>query len=206
MIPFDSCHECMLCNTKFTLFKRPRHCRNCGICICSNYDCCTVWSKKMIPETFNIKKESTVKVCTSCHALTKRFQHALLQGRYGSAVEMYLTGNINLRVPFAFKKQTKKKESMFPIHCAIEGQSEKLVRWLVDVQHCPIHVLSTGNTNRSSGGGGVTSSVMGAGADMIKSLNETLGSSNGNSSAKSKHDFVPTLRTSNGRSLIDIAM
>ena len=114
-------------------------------------------------------------------------------------------GNINLRVPFAFKKQNKKKESMFPIHCAIEGQSKKLVRWLVDVQHCPIPVLSTENTNRSIGGS-VTSSVVGARADMIKSLNETLGSSNGNSSAKSKHDFVPTLRASNGRSTIDIAM
>ena len=80
MVSFNSCHECMLYNTKLTLFKRPRHCCNCGICICSNYDCCTIWSRKMIPETFNIKKETTaIRVCTSCHALSKRFRHALLQ-------------------------------------------------------------------------------------------------------------------------------
>ena len=57
----------------------------------------------MIPETFNFKKESTVKVCTSCNSLTKRFQNALLNGRYGTALELFLTGNINLRVPFVFK-------------------------------------------------------------------------------------------------------
>ena len=103
MIPFESCKECMLCDAKFTMFTRPRHCRNCGICICSNYACSTVWPKSMIPETFNFKKESTVKVCTSCNSLTKRFQNALLNGRYGTGVELFLTGNINLRVPFVFK-------------------------------------------------------------------------------------------------------
>jgi len=68
-----------------------------------------------------------------------------------------------------------------------------LLRWLVDVQHCPIHVLSTGNIKSVS----VTASVMGAGADMIKSLG---------ASTETKHDFVPTLKTSKGRSVIDIAM
>ena len=124
MIPFDQCQGCMLCDTKFTMFKRPRHCRNCGICICSNYSCSTIWSKKMIPETFNTKKEGAIKVCTSCHALAERFQHALVNGRYGTAVELYLTGNINLRVPFAFKGNSN--EIMFPIHCAIKGESEKV--------------------------------------------------------------------------------
>lgn len=196
MIPFSTCKECMLCETKFTLFKRPRHCRNCGICICSNYDCCTVWSKKMIPETFNMKKEGTVKVCTSCNKLAKRFQHALLNGRYGTAVELYLTGNINLRVPFVFKEKGGTKESMLPIHCAIEGRSEKLVRWLVDVQHCPLHILSTGN---AKSGGSSVGGRLGAGAHMIKSLISEP-------EKKSKPDFTPTLKTSKGRSVIDIAM
>ena len=85
----------------------------------------------------------------------------------------------------------KDKESMFPMHCAIEGESEKLVRWLVGVQHCPLHVISTGNTKGSS--------FIGSG--MIKSINETLGST-----SEKKVDFVPTLKTSKGRSIIDVAM
>ncbi|KAL7439249.1 hypothetical protein ACHAXH_008414 [Discostella pseudostelligera] len=184
MLAFDQWKECMLCGTRFTMFKRPRHCRNCGICICSNFGCCARWPKTMIPETFNIKNEKTVKVCLSCDALAKRFRHALLQGQYNTAVDLYLTGNVNLRAPFAFKGGT---EISFPIHCAIEGMSEMLVRWLVDVQHCPIHVISTGNTKRVG-----IMSVAG-----IKSL------ASGN---EKRHEFVPTLKTSMGRSIIDIAM
>lgn len=184
MLAFDQWKECMLCGTRFTMFKRPRHCRNCGICICSNLGCCARWPKTMIPETFNIKNEKTVKVCLSCDTLAKRFRHALLQGQYNTAVDLYLTGNINLRAPFAFKGGT---EISFPIHCAIEGMSEMLVRWLVDVQHCPIHVISTGNTKRV----GIVSV---AGIKSLTSGNEK------------RHEFVPTLKTSKGRSIIDIAM
>ena len=36
----------------------------------------------------------------------------------------------------------------FPIHCAILGQSERLLRWLVDVQCCPIHLTSTANKGK----------------------------------------------------------
>jgi hypothetical protein len=188
MLPFDQCKECTICATAFTFFKRPRHCRNCGIIICNNYGCCTTWPKKMIPETFNFKKESNVNVCTSCNVLTKRFKHALILGQYDTAMELYLTGNINLRVPFAFKGKGD-SEILLPIHCAIEGKSEELLRWLVDVQHCPIHVMSVVNAES----GGVASSVKG----MIKSLT---------SNTEKKYDFVPTLKTSKGRSLIDIAM
>lgn len=39
MIPFDTCSECMLCDTKFTLLRRRKSCRNCGICICTNFSC-----------------------------------------------------------------------------------------------------------------------------------------------------------------------
>lgn len=186
MRAFDKWKECMLCGTRFTMFKRPRHCRNCGICICSNFGCCTHWPKAMIPETFNIKNERIVKVCSSCDTLAKRFQHALLQGQYKTAVDLYLTGNINLRAPFAFKGRVNAEVS-FPIHCAIEGMSEKLVRWLVDVQHCPIHIISSGNTKRGS-----RMSV--AGIKILGLANER------------RRDFEPTLKTSKGRSILDIAM
>lgn len=39
MIPFDNCSECMLCDNKFSLLRRRKHCRNCGICICTNFSC-----------------------------------------------------------------------------------------------------------------------------------------------------------------------
>jgi hypothetical protein len=40
MLSFDQHLICRVCNAKFTVFRRPRHCRNCGVCICSN---CSVW-------------------------------------------------------------------------------------------------------------------------------------------------------------------
>lgn len=43
---------------------------------------------------------------------------------------------MNLRTSFA----DIRNEAMFPIHCAVMGGSLELVRWLVDVQHCPISV------------------------------------------------------------------
>ncbi len=133
-----------------------------------------------------MKMEKTVKVCSSCDTLAKRFQHALLQGQYKIAVDLFLTGNINLRVPFAFRGRGNAEVS-FPLHCAIEGMSEKLVRWLVDVQHCPIHVISTGNNKRA----GILSV---AGIKSLALANEQ------------RHDFVPTLKTSKGRSVLDVAM
>ncbi len=39
MISFDNCSECMLCDNKFSLLRRRKHCRNCGICICTNFSC-----------------------------------------------------------------------------------------------------------------------------------------------------------------------
>ena len=42
------------------------------------------------------------------------------------------------------------KMTRFPIHCAILGQSERLLRWLVDVQCCPIHLTSTANKGKKS--------------------------------------------------------
>ena len=39
MIPFDNCTECMLCDNKFSLLRRRKNCRNCGICICTNFSC-----------------------------------------------------------------------------------------------------------------------------------------------------------------------
>ena len=105
-------------------------------------------------------------------------------------MELYLTGNINLRVPFACKgKSGSGSEIMLPFHCAIQGGSEELLRWLVDVQYCRAHDVSTDKAEI----GVVAFGVM----DMIKSVASNTGTND---------FFKPTLKTSKGRSLLDIAM
>ncbi|KAL3801978.1 hypothetical protein HJC23_010322 [Cyclotella cryptica] len=170
-VPFGTNSQCMLCDTSFAFLRRPKHCKNCGIVICA--DCSTRWNMKMLPEAYTNKSTlglgKTVRVCVSCDAVAKRFKNALVLGRYDMALESYLTGNVNLRCPFVFKGE---KEVMFPIHCAILGQSERLLRWLIDVQCCPIHLVSTANKGKKS----------------------------------YEEDALPTLLTSKGRSVMDIAM
>lgn len=70
------------------------------------------------------------------------------------------------------------------MHCAIEGNSEKLLRWLVDVQFCPIKVVSTGNKGKSV---------------SLKPGNNVSTNGVGNG-------YLHTLRTSKGRSVLSIAM
>jgi len=140
MILFSECSNCFICKGKFAVFRRPSHCRNCGVCICSS--CTTTWSSKMIPETYNMKKESSIKVCKSCNFLVLAFRRALLDGQYDEAIALYNTGNINLRCPFG---NIKGGEVMYPIHCAAEGGNLDLLRWLVDVHYCPISLVRTGN-------------------------------------------------------------
>lgn len=207
MIPFDKHKSCCLCSTKFTLlFKRPRHCRNCGIIICSNYKCSTTWPVTMLPETYNQQKknESVVNVCTSCNILHKRFKHALVNGRYGTVVELYRTGNVNLRTLYALRgegaKNKKNDEAMYPIHYAIQGHSEKLVKWLIDVQHCPIfEQSSTGNDGSSDDS--VVSSFKTFSTDIVKSLSGSNATKKDNMSC-----YTPTLKTSKGRSVMDLAL
>ncbi len=112
-------------------------------------------------------------MCTSCDSLAKRFQHSLLEGRYETALELYLTGNINLRVPFAFKSE---KEDMFPVHCAIKGKSEKLLRWLVETHCCPLQMFATSNKVSKS------------------------------SKGKEMENYLPSLKTSKGKTILDLAM
>jgi len=203
MKPFDKCNTCTLCSRPFTFFTRPRHCRNCGIVICNTYNCGTTWTKKMIPPTYNIKNERTVTVCASCNSLAVQFKNALLQGQYGTAMELYLTGNINLRFPYASSSPSSSSgETMLPIHCAVEGGSEELLRWLVDVHYCPIYdIMSSAEKNDSgSSGGGVVVAVHNV-AEKFKSLAPLT-----NTAKEKEYSFLPTLKTSKGRSLLDIAM
>lgn len=141
MLPFSENPNCFLCKGKFAVFRRAGHCRNCGVCVCNN--CATSWPSRMIPDTYNLKKENTVKICKSCDALSKAFKKALLTGNYEDAIALYGTGNINLRTPFPVA--SKKEEIMYPIHCAVEGGNPSIVRWLMDDHFCPIKLIRTGS-------------------------------------------------------------
>ena len=186
LIPFKNEPSCQLCDANFTLFKRPRHCRNCGIVICSKFSCVTHWPKRMIPETFNTKNQSRVSVCTSCDIMAKRFHHSLICGQLDTAKELFeTTRNINLRTPFVHdKKRGEEREDLFPIHSSIISGNVKLLRWLVDDQHCPLHMAGHSGVNSGTSGG------------VLQSLSRRN---------SPHHVFTPTIKTSKGRSVIDIA-
>jgi hypothetical protein len=129
----------------------------------------------MLPETYNLKKESVVKICKSCSYLTESFRKVLLQGDCEAAQNLYATGNINLRCPLPATSGTTKSEIMYvscifpysssilannetltqsvdchqhryPVHCAVHGGNLNIVRWLMDEHFCPITlVLKTSN-------------------------------------------------------------
>jgi hypothetical protein len=99
MLPFSKNSRCFICEARFAVFKRPCHCRNCGVCVCS---ACTVqWPSKMIPDTYNIKQESIVNICKSCDWLCSAFRMAMLDGNLEQAVVIHSTSNVNLVTPFA---------------------------------------------------------------------------------------------------------
>ena len=145
MIPFDMVSHCFGCEGKFnTVFRRPSHCRNCGVCICAS--CSTAWSKAMVPETYNYKNARTIKICNSCDFISTKFRHALMSGDFKAAKRIYMTGNINLRCPFSNIKRGN--EVMLPIHCAVAGGSLELVIWMSEIHHCPFKMINTGNNKQ----------------------------------------------------------
>mmetsp|Transcript_40811 Transcript_40811/g.98419 ORF Transcript_40811/g.98419 Transcript_40811/m.98419 type:complete len:661 (-) Transcript_40811:247-2229(-) len=147
MLPFSENPNCFVCNTKFSMFKRPSHCRNCGVCICSS--CSVSWSHTSIPETYNLKKQSQVKICKSCNTMSGSFKKALLAGDYEEAIALYGSGNVNLRVPFP--AASKKVEIMHPIHCAAQGGNINILRWLLEDHFCPIKRVVRSSSSKKGG-------------------------------------------------------
>mmetsp|Transcript_7015 Transcript_7015/g.10759 ORF Transcript_7015/g.10759 Transcript_7015/m.10759 type:complete len:360 (-) Transcript_7015:329-1408(-) len=137
--------SCVCCNRDFNAKCRNFHCRNCGSQICDK--CSARWGIRMIPKTYiNVQNTPlTVRVCKSCDWLSNAFCMSLLHGKYENALLYYGTGNVNLRCTFA----DIHKEAMFPIHCAVMGGNLELVRWLVEVQDCPITVRRDPKTGMS---------------------------------------------------------
>jgi hypothetical protein len=227
-VPFREQPTCQLCRAKFAVFRRAAHCRNCGVCICSNDKCRTSWSAKRVPETYHNShskagdKPRRVNVCIDCHYLAQRFRTALLQGNEEDALDVYETGNINLRCPLGKDKDKDKDkdhhfmyhqqytisngnsssgnihkslhgETMFPVHCVAHGGNLTLLKWLVEVHYCAIFMTHTGNSS------GIRRRLKNSGGG---------GSSTGsNTSSSFQNNFrrLPLL-TSKGRSVLQIAL
>jgi len=132
MITREKVSRCFLCQGKFAMLRRAHHCRNCGQCVCSS--CSVTWPSKMVPDTFNFKRESTVRVCDTCDWVKESFRRALLKGKLDEVKDVYDCGNVNLRCTFA----TSKGESKYPVHCAAESGNLDLLKWLVEKHYCPL--------------------------------------------------------------------
>ena len=156
MLSFEDNPNCFICKGKFAMFRRASHCRNCGVCVCNT--CSTSWPSKMIPQTYNLKRESQVKICKSCNFLSTSFKKALMDGDFEEALGIYGSGNINLRTPFP--QSSKKEEVMHPIHCAVAGGNLDIVRWLVDEHFCPIKVVRTASGNKAKRGGSADQPIL----------------------------------------------
>jgi FYVE zinc finger len=141
---FSNYKFCHLCKNKFALLRRACHCRNCGVCICK--DCAIQWPAKMIPDTYNIKKENVINVCKSCDWLCMSFRLALLNGNHDRSVSLYSTGNVNLHTPFA----NVKGEVFYPVHCAVLGGNLDLLKFLVDENCCPIRSIRVAGSGKES--------------------------------------------------------
>jgi hypothetical protein len=61
-VPDYETHSCMLCETKFTIFKRKHHCRKCGRCVCA--DCAPKLNTRPILE-WGI--QNPVRHCKECY-------------------------------------------------------------------------------------------------------------------------------------------
>ena len=94
---------CQICKKTFgKLFRKPWHCKNCGVCVCNK--CNVVWSAAMVPKTFNMTRSKKVRVCLACNWLHEEFRMSLLNGQFDRVVQLHATGNLNLRSPFSKTK------------------------------------------------------------------------------------------------------
>ena len=145
MQPKEENPLCFLCQSKFALFRRSSHCRNCGVCVCG--PCSTNWNSKMLPATYLLSAKDSankhVAVCLACDWLAKEFQHALLTGNTAKVKSLYSTGNVNLRTPYYLEKR-RGSEVLYPIHMAITSGKMELVRWMASDRACPLKDLKDG--------------------------------------------------------------
>ena len=128
---------CNVCKAKFALFRRPTHCRNCGVCVCSS--CATNWPCKMLPESYNTKSTSQAQVCLACDFLANSFRDALIDGDFKKVLHLYSTGNINLRTPCCIDR---KAEVMY-VYIALFRVSCFDLEWLGSTYFLNFETLTT---------------------------------------------------------------
>jgi hypothetical protein len=93
----DECKECNLCSTRFSMFNKGHHCRNCGFIVCLT---CSdkIWPSTMLPQTYH-NEEKMVRVCHSCHYLNEMFIESLRDGDELLVKAIYASGNVNIYNP-----------------------------------------------------------------------------------------------------------
>jgi hypothetical protein len=93
----DECKECNLCSTRFSMFNKGHHCRNCGFIVCLT---CSdkIWPSTMLPQTYH-NEEKMVRVCHSCHYLNEMFIESLRDGDEMLVKAIYASGNANIYNP-----------------------------------------------------------------------------------------------------------
>mmetsp|Transcript_2498 Transcript_2498/g.4673 ORF Transcript_2498/g.4673 Transcript_2498/m.4673 type:complete len:416 (+) Transcript_2498:112-1359(+) len=136
MHSFEDSSKCNICKRAFhKLIRRPCHCRNCGVCVCSA--CSLLWPRSMLPVTYraNRTRRKKHRVCMACDWLSGAFRQALLAGNVDRAVALHATGNINTRCPFA---NVRGDHYYYPVHCAVLGGNLSMLKWLVESLYCPI--------------------------------------------------------------------
>lgn len=161
MHAFEASPACTICGSQFNVFKRASHCRNCGICVCNN--CMVQWPQKMLPITYNIKKESIMNVCKTCDWLCSSFRLALLDGDKDRAIAIHSTGNINLTTPFA----NVKGELFYPVHCAVLGGSLELLNWLIEEHCCPLRSIRISSGRQRDAAGTYTPILTSKGRSLL---------------------------------------
>mmetsp|Transcript_35922 Transcript_35922/g.86805 ORF Transcript_35922/g.86805 Transcript_35922/m.86805 type:complete len:1422 (-) Transcript_35922:2467-6732(-) len=161
MHAFEANPACTICPSQFNVFKRASHCRNCGICVCNN--CMVQWPQKMLPITYNIKKESMMNVCKTCDWLCSSFRLALLDGDKDRAIAIHSTGNINLTTPFA----NVKGELFYPVHCAVLGGNLELLKWLIEEHCCPLRSIRISSGRQRDAAGTYTPILTSKGRSLL---------------------------------------
>lgn len=137
MHSFEDSSKCNVCKKAFNrLLRRPCHCKNCGVCVCS--ECTALWPRSMLPVTYHSsRRRKNYKVCMACDWLNGAFRQALLAGDFDRAVALHATGNINPRCPFA----NVRGDHYYPVHCAVLGGNLNVFKWLVESLYCPIDTI-----------------------------------------------------------------
>jgi len=138
---------CIVCTEGYSLFESRHHCRNCGYYVCQ--DCSQInWPACMVPDTYIVTGEKTVRVCKHCDSLVKSFGKALRRGNLEELKLIIETGNVNLNCPIVEANFV----SQYPIHMAIQSGNMDMVKYLLEIEYVRINCIRSREPLRTSEG------------------------------------------------------